>query len=1265
MPAIIMVWVVAVLAAGSTATAIAPQLINYQGELTDSDGIPLSGDYPMTFAIYNDPDLSGPENLKWQETHASVEVTNGLFTVVLGSVTQLNESFFSDTLRYLGITVDDDPEITPRSRITATAFAFHSVKTDTALYAASIADNAVTSTSIQDGAVAFADIGQNGASDHQVMKWNGAAWAPAEDEGGGGGWNWSDSSSHGPDSVLFADSSNHADSSGYADSSTYADSTEAITDGAVDLADIGQNGATDGQIIKWSAPTSAWVPGPDETGGIVWNWSDSSSHGPDSVLFADSSDYADSSEYADSSGYADSSSYAGVSGYSDSTGAITDGAVDFADIGQNGATADQVMKWSGSAWVPTADDAGGGWADDGNVVRLETEADSVGIGTVSPTEKLDVTGNIHASGTITSGSSITIDGATDMITATSGTIDFSDENIVTTGKATIGPGHTNTGANAFVAGASNQVTEATAVVSGGTGNEASGGSSTVSGGALNVASALQATVSGGLNNKASGSKATVGGGEGNVADLPDATVAGGSFNSASGIAASVGGGENNFASGVTSTISGGSGDTASGDHAVVGGGESNYASGAHSIVGGGSGNIAGIDAYTTVAGGSNNLASSLGSTVSGGKSNVASGIYGTVSGGRVNVASGDSATVAGGAHNLAEDYGSTVGGGAFNMARGQYSVVSGGGGSSDVDSNSAHGNHSTIGGGKKNTASTGATVGGGVDNHAIGERSTVAGGLTCYARANYSTVGGGLFSEATGVYSTCSGGNNNFASGNGSTCSGGDHNTASGDSSVVGGGYGNFASGTGSTVAGGVSNHATAAFATVSGGHLNEVYDVAATIAGGESNVAVSFGDAVGGGQENSASGMLAAVGGGYNNTASGRFAAVAGGYNNTATDSGATVGGGRGNDATARDATVCGGLNNEAGHSAVVCGGIGNDATGAQSFIGGGGGNEATISFATISGGWQDTASGVYSTIPGGRQNKASGDGSFAAGRRAKAVHDGAFVWGDYTNADFSSSYVNQFAVRASGGVEFLCSDPVTDVFQVYTANWNEQYRVANFHAAATMVASADVLQLKVGASSPDDFQFIECERGTDVEFRVWGDGDVTADGTFTPGGADFAELVEVASGYTSVEPGDVLVINPNRPNTVVKSSESHSALVAGVYSTKPGVLASNHDWDQVSLEATAAMNRLDAEDIEAKAYPIAELAATLDEVPLAVVGIVPCKVSAENGPIRPGDLLVTSSTPGHAMRDGNPKAGTILGKALESLSSGTGIVQTLVTLQ
>jgi hypothetical protein len=100
------------------------------------------------------------------------------------------------------------------------------------------------------------------------------------------------------------------------------------------------------------------------------------------------------------------------------------------------------------------------------------------------------------------------------------------------------------------------------------------------------------------------------------------------------------------------------------------------------------------------------------------------------------------------------------------------------------------------------------------------------------------------------------------------------------------------------------------------------------------------------------------------------------------------------------------------------------------------------------------------------------------------------------------------------------------------------------------------------------------------------------------------------------------------------------YSTLVAGIYSTKPGVLGSPYTIDNPNLAK---------------------------EVPMAVVGIVPCKVSTENGPIKVGDLLVSSPTPGHAMKgtDRNKMLGAVVGRALEPLREGKGVVQVLVTLQ
>jgi hypothetical protein len=172
------------------------------------------------------------------------------------------------------------------------------------------------------------------------------------------------------------------------------------------------------------------------------------------------------------------------------------------------------------------------------------------------------------------------------------------------------------------------------------------------------------------------------------------------------------------------------------------------------------------------------------------------------------------------------------------------------------------------------------------------------------------------------------------------------------------------------------------------------------------------------------------------------------------------------------------------------------------------------------------------------------------------------------------------------------------------------------------------------------DDGVILQARNGDDVEFKVWGNGNVYADGTFTGGGADFAEAMAVRGDRDQYEPGDVLTIDPTSDRRLTLARDAYSTDVAGIYSTKPGILG--------------------------KPYSMGDPRLGMD-IPLAVVGIVPCKVSAENGPIGRGDLLVSASTPGHAMRgaDRDRMLGAIVGKALESLASGTGVIQVLVTLQ
>jgi trimeric autotransporter adhesin len=157
---------------------------------------------------------------------------------------------------------------------------------------------------------------------------------------------------------------------------------------------------------------------------------------------------------------------------------------------------------------------------------------------------------------------------------------------------------------------------------------------------------------------------------------------------------------------------------------------------------------------------------------------------------------------------------------------------------------------------------------------------------------------------------------------------------------------------------------------------------------------------------------------------------------------------------------------------------------------------------------------------------------------------------------------------------------------------------------------------------------------------FRVSSSGEVFADGGYQSSGADFAESMAVAGARTQYEPGDVLAVEIHSGRRLTLATAAYSTRVAGVYSTKPGLLATPHHIDDPAIA---------------------------NEVPLAVVGIVPCKASAENGAIIPGDLLVSSHTPGHVMKGKNQKRmlGAVVGKALEPLPKGTGTILVLVTLQ
>ncbi len=140
--------------------------------------------------------------------------------------------------------------------------------------------------------------------------------------------------------------------------------------------------------------------------------------------------------------------------------------------------------------------------------------------------------------------------------------------------------------------------------------------------------------------------------------------------------------------------------------------------------------------------------------------------------------------------------------------------------------------------------------------------------------------------------------------------------------------------------------------------------------------------------------------------------------------------------------------------------------------------------------------------------------------------------------------------------------------------------------------------------------------------------------------GGADLAEHFDVIDAEIPM-PGTVVSIDPEQPGKLRVAKRAYDPTVAGIVSgagdVQPGML--------MGQAGTLAGGQ----------YPV------------ALTGRVYCRVDAQYGAIRPGDLLTTSPTTGHAMKatDSGKARGAILGKAMTSLETGKGLVLVLVSLQ
>jgi hypothetical protein len=177
---------------------------------------------------------------------------------------------------------------------------------------------------------------------------------------------------------------------------------------------------------------------------------------------------------------------------------------------------------------------------------------------------------------------------------------------------------------------------------------------------------------------------------------------------------------------------------------------------------------------------------------------------------------------------------------------------------------------------------------------------------------------------------------------------------------------------------------------------------------------------------------------------------------------------------------------------------------------------------------------------------------------------------------------------------------------------------------------------QVGIATTTPNSNYKLDVNGNTNVT------GDINASGTITGGTieAKYQDVAEWVPSTHALLAGTVVTLDPSKSNHVEASTKAYDTRVAGVVSGQPGI-ALGEQGDGKVLVATT--------------------------------GRVKIKVDASAGPIQVGDLLVTSSVPGVAMKS-QPidvggveihRPGTLIGKALEPLTKGQGEILVLLSLQ
>jgi hypothetical protein len=557
-----------------------PHLISYQGMLTDNAGDPLNGNYQLTFSVYDQP--SGGTAL-WTEVHDGVTIEDGLFNVILGSDSALTSSVFDDTVRYLGIKVGTDQELTPRIRLTSVGYAYRAEWADTSAYAQ------VSATSEADS-----DWTISGSDMYSAVTGNVGIGTTS------------------PNAVL-----------------------EVVGTGIADHLRL-TNTSSPGPALYLNAPNRDWV---------IWGTAPGADAGNQRLVFRDYT-AAENRMVIDSVGNVgigtttpahrlDVADTVQMSGFKMPT-AASNGYVLTSDAsgvgtwqapggGGNWSVTNSVL-YTDSYWGIARGGAG-------NAVYNDSARTMVNLGVACTTGLSFATTHY----------SVVSGGSKNAALNSWCTVGGGERNRASGGHATISGGYINNATrehSAILGGRGNTAGGWAAAVGGGLDNTAGALYAGVFSGYSNLAGDNEtdtaAFIGGGYDNSATGQYSTVCGGKENNASSNWATIGGGRNNVASNTCATVAGGYNNQATQLYASIGGGQTNTASQWFTTIGGGFSNDVMGRYSTIAGGYQNTAGNQSGDTAAfvgGGSYNAVIAMYGTVCGGHGNYNEGEYSVICGG--------------------------------------------------------------------------------------------------------------------------------------------------------------------------------------------------------------------------------------------------------------------------------------------------------------------------------------------------------------------------------------------------------------------------------------------------------------------------------------------------------------------------------------------------------------------------------------------------------------------------------------------------------